>query len=322
MKTELKLKLIATLMGSTLALTLAAPGLAADRSDTSASSRGKSAQTSSRDIRATRLMGAQVRNSQGEDLGKIDDLVVDVNNQRIHYAVLASGGVMGVGGKKFAYPVSLLRTGTDKDELILNVDKERLSRAPGFDDKNAPEWSNRDDRYRAEVDRYYGPTVSVKAMPNEKLARASTLLDKEVTDRQGRDAGKIKDLVVNMGSGKVNYAVLDLNNRWGAGADDKLLPVALTSFTFPAEQGDKIAIKLAPDQVNLAQAGIDEKRWENMDVNDPTFKRNVDSYMRTASSPVPASSTGAAGRQGQDRERREEQRERSETRSGQQQPAD
>ena len=134
---------------------------------------------------------------------------------------------------------------------------------------------------------------------------------------QGRDAGKIKDLVVNMGSGKVHYAVLDLNERWGAGADDKLLPVALTSLSFPADRGGKIGIRLAPDQVNLAQAGIDEKRWENTDINDPTFKRNVDSYMRTASSPVPASSTGAAGRQGQEERERMMERERSGSRSGQ-----
>ncbi|MBS1189767.1 MAG: hypothetical protein H6R10_1559 [Rhodocyclaceae bacterium] len=297
MKAELKRTLIATLIVPALGLSVAGVSLAAsDKSDTkSQSATSMQRQSAAQDYRASKLIGMTVKNAQGETLGKIDDLVVDVNNERIYYAVLASGGILGMGGKLFAYPVSLFRPGADKDELALNVDKERLKKAPGFESKNWPDWGNTQDRYRSEVDRYFGPTVTAKAMPNERLARASTLIGKNVDDRDGKKAGEIKDLAVNLGTGRVHYAVLDVDTSWMKA--DKLVPISLHAFAYPAPQdkSKNLTINLAKNQIDTSQ-GIDKKRWSDMDINDPGYQRNVDSYLSAMSSTM--GTRGAAGPSG------------------------
>lgn len=315
MKAELKRKLIATLIIPAIGASIAGVAVAAGEKDTmgrgSAMREEMGTQASAQDIRASKLIGMKVKNAQDETLGKIDDLVVDVNNDRVYYAVLASGGVMGLGGKHFAYPVSLFRPGADKDELLLNVDKERLKKAPGFDSKNAPAWGT-GDRYRAEVDRYFGPTVTAKAMPNEHLVLASKLIGKDIDDREGKNAGEIKDLVVNLGTSRIRYAVMDFDKGWMK--EDKLLPMPLQAFTFPPERdrNKDLVLNLAKNQLDMAK-GIDKSRWNDLDINDPNYKRDVDSYMRTASSGLPGN-RGAAGPSGA--RERTETKERSDQSSG------
>lgn len=293
MKAEFKLRLIATLLVPALGLSVAGVSVAAsDRSDTTNQGMTAGSQASARDVRASKLIGMTVKNAQGETLGKIDDMVVDVNNDRVYYAVLASGGVMGLGGKLFAYPISLFRPGAGKDELALNVDKDRLKNAPGFERKNWPDWGTQD-KYRSDVDKYFGPTVTAKAMPNERLARASTLIGKDVDDREGKDAGEIKDLVVNLGTGRVHYAVLDLDNNWLK--SDTLMPVSLKAFTFPAERDSKkdLVLNVAKNQLDPAK-GIEKKRWNDMDINDPNYQRNIDNQLAS----LPTMGRGAAGPSG------------------------
>jgi sporulation protein YlmC with PRC-barrel domain len=107
--------------------------------------------------RASKLIGADVENGQGEDLGQIEDVVLDPQDGRVAYAVLSFGGFLGLGEKYFAIPWSALAAKAgDDDTLILNVDKEKLKNAPGFD-RNS--WPNMADRtWGREIHSYYGIT--------------------------------------------------------------------------------------------------------------------------------------------------------------------
>lgn len=291
MKVGLKGWLIAGL--AVPAIGLSVPDLAvaaSEQADTSSFGMNAGTYASIRDARASELIGMTVKNVRGENLGKINDLIVDVNNERVYYAVLAYGGIMGLGGKLFAYPVTLFRPGVDKNELALNVDKERLKKAPSFEKNSWPEWGGQD-HYRNSVDSYFGPTVTAKAMPNERLMRASALIGKDVDDREGQDAGEIKDLVVNMGTGRVHYAVLDLDNNWMK--SDNLVPLSLRAFVFPADRDSKrdLVLNVAKNQLDTSK-GIDKKHWTDLDINDPAYQRNVDSQIAAIS---PQAGRGAAG---------------------------
>jgi sporulation protein YlmC with PRC-barrel domain len=66
-----------------------------------------------RNLRASNLIGKDVRNPQGEDLGDIKDVIVDLNNSRVHYIVLSFGGIMGVGDIQFAFPATAFRMAAD-----------------------------------------------------------------------------------------------------------------------------------------------------------------------------------------------------------------
>jgi sporulation protein YlmC with PRC-barrel domain len=105
-------------------------------------------------LAADTLTGDKVVNLQKEDLGKIEHLMIDLDTGRVACAVLSFGGFMGMGDKLFAIPWSALTVDKVEKRFILNVDKELLKRAPGFDKDH---WPNMADRaWGTQVFKYYG----------------------------------------------------------------------------------------------------------------------------------------------------------------------
>lgn len=104
-------------------------------------------------LSASTLNGDDVHNAQGENLGDLKDLMIDLESGSIAYAVLSFGGIMGMGDKLFAVPWSALRVHSDKKQLILDIPKDRLKDAPGFDKDDWPNFS--DPKYTELVGSYY-----------------------------------------------------------------------------------------------------------------------------------------------------------------------
>jgi sporulation protein YlmC with PRC-barrel domain len=96
-------------------------------------------------IRGNTFIGADVENPQGQNLGDIKDIVIDRGSGRIAYAVVSFGGFLGMGEKLFAVPWGAFsQPKADKDTFVLDVDKERLKNAPGFDTHNWPQMASRE----------------------------------------------------------------------------------------------------------------------------------------------------------------------------------
>lgn len=105
--------------------------------------------------RASKIIGTDVKNPSGDNLGGIKDLVLDPINGNIVYAVVSYGGVLGMGSKLFAIPWSVLRWSQDKDYYVLDMDKETLKKAPGFDREHWPDSSNKWEQQREEINQFY-----------------------------------------------------------------------------------------------------------------------------------------------------------------------
>lgn len=105
---------------------------------------------------ATTLEGDTVVNSSGEDLGKVEAIMLDVVGGRIAYAVLSFGGFLGMGSKYFAIPWSAFTLDAGEKRFILGVSRDRLESAPGFDKDHWP--SMVDPTWATEVHAYYGVT--------------------------------------------------------------------------------------------------------------------------------------------------------------------
>ena len=106
-------------------------------------------------VSASTIIGEAVVNRQGENLGQIHDLVIDAKEGRLAYAVLTFGGFMGMGNKLFAMPWRAFEFSTTENKLILNVDKERLETAPGFEqDAKWPDFADR--AWGDGIYKYYG----------------------------------------------------------------------------------------------------------------------------------------------------------------------
>jgi sporulation protein YlmC with PRC-barrel domain len=95
-------------------------------------------------LSASTLKDEKVVNPAGDDLGNIEDYMIDLDNGRIAYCVLSFGGFLGMGDKLFAVPWSALTLDTVNKRFILNIDRERLKDAPGFDKDNWPDMTNAD----------------------------------------------------------------------------------------------------------------------------------------------------------------------------------
>lgn len=104
-------------------------------------------------LSASTLTGDDVHNAQDENLGDLKDLMIDLESGSIAYAVLSFGGVMGMGDKLFAVPWSALRVHSDKKQLILDIPKDRLKDAPGFDKGDWPNFA--DPKFTELVGNYY-----------------------------------------------------------------------------------------------------------------------------------------------------------------------
>jgi sporulation protein YlmC with PRC-barrel domain len=105
-------------------------------------------------LAASTLEGDSVRNSAGENIGKVDEIMIDIPSGRVAYAVLSFGGVLGMGSKLFAVPWGALTVDEDEKCFILDVDNRTLEAAPGFDKDNWPDMA--DSTWGAETYRYYG----------------------------------------------------------------------------------------------------------------------------------------------------------------------
>jgi sporulation protein YlmC with PRC-barrel domain len=102
---------------------------------------------------ADTLIGNDVYNADGEDLGDIKEIMLDVPTGEIAYAVLSFGGIFGLGEKLFAVPWSALTLDTENKRFILNASKKRLENAPGFDKDAWPDFA--DQSWVASINNFY-----------------------------------------------------------------------------------------------------------------------------------------------------------------------
>lgn len=95
-----------------------------------------------------------VKNRQKEELGDIKDLMIDVESGKIAYAVLDFGGFLGIGNKLFAVPWNALELCAEEKCFCLDVDKQKLEQAEGFDHDNWPNMA--DQTWGERIHSHYG----------------------------------------------------------------------------------------------------------------------------------------------------------------------
>lgn len=118
-----------------------------------------------RRLTATSIIGDKVENNHGDKLGKINNLMVNIENGIIEYVVLEFGSVWGFGGKLFAIPFKEMFLDEGKKVFIIDRDKKYLENIPGFDKHHWPETN--DHRYFDYVRNYWTGTIHEKTLHEE-----------------------------------------------------------------------------------------------------------------------------------------------------------
>jgi len=118
---------------------------------------------------ASDIIGKKVTNAQDEDLGKVQDIIVNVQNSTAPYAIIAHGGVLGANRTKIAVPLSSLQCSPDGKNLMLSATKEQLQAA-----SKTPTgaWVTvADSEWARKVDAYYGEPAPSDRFPRDTQAR-------------------------------------------------------------------------------------------------------------------------------------------------------
>jgi sporulation protein YlmC with PRC-barrel domain len=92
-------------------------------------------------LSSSTLTGTTVKNLGDEKIGEIRDLMIDVQSGNVAYAVLSFGGFLGLGDKLFAIPLEAFNFNQHHVDahVVLDINKEKLENAPGFDKDDWPE---------------------------------------------------------------------------------------------------------------------------------------------------------------------------------------
>jgi sporulation protein YlmC with PRC-barrel domain len=261
-------------------------------------------------VKAGDLIGVSVYNPANENLGKIEDLVANPSSGKVRYAVLSFGGFLGMGDKLFAVPwrdLKLVSKGTTssgtakEDYYVLNVDKDTLKNAPGFDKSNWPDFANA--TWTTDIDNFYkghrgsaaggraqvevdraGVRVDAqrkKDQSNAMAVKVSDLIGVAVYNANNEDLGKIEDLVINPSSGKIRYSVLSFGGFLGMG--DKLFAVPWTDLKLVSKgttsegtvKGDHYVLEVDKEALKNSP-GFDKSNWP--DFANPNWSADVDRF--------------------------------------------
>jgi sporulation protein YlmC with PRC-barrel domain len=90
-------------------------------------------------LTCTSILNDKIHNPEGEHLGAIKDIMIDLTTGKITYFIIEFGGFLGIGIKYFAIPFPLLKVDPENKSFIFEQSKESLTKAPGFDIDHWPD---------------------------------------------------------------------------------------------------------------------------------------------------------------------------------------
>ena len=111
-------------------------------------------ETNRKILSADSLAGDPVKNLDGDKVADVKNIMIDLTTGQVAYVVLSYGGFLGVGDKYFAVPWAAVRVDQDDKALVIDLDEDVMSNAPGFDKDDWPDFSSHD--WNQHVHAHYG----------------------------------------------------------------------------------------------------------------------------------------------------------------------
>ena len=104
-------------------------------------------------ISSDKVEGTSVYNRNGDNIGSIDHLMIDKVSGQVEYAVMSTGGFLGIGESYSPVPWDSLVYDVNLGGYVIDADRARLEKAPRFTPNAEPNWSDRS--YAESVDEYW-----------------------------------------------------------------------------------------------------------------------------------------------------------------------
>jgi sporulation protein YlmC with PRC-barrel domain len=242
-----------SLAGAVTVCALTFPVHAAERTNTTRyttrdSGRDAQAERLGQVVKASDVIGKEVKNRQDEKLGKVEDMAVDVETGRIIQVIVSSGGVLGVGDRVVAVPPTAFTCEPPHPTLRLDATKDKLKGAPEVD---LSKWDDLTQTNRVlEGYRYFGkePYFTGTRRSNEPrysttgygtIERASKVIGAAVKNQTDEKLGKVDNLMVDLEAGRIVHVILSSGGFLGVG--DDLTPMPPSAFRYTATDNILVA---------------------------------------------------------------------------------
>lgn len=217
---------------------------------------------------AQKLIGQEIRNQKNEKLGKLDDVVLDLESGRVIYAVVSvTGGKVGVP------PNTLWQTAENKP-LMSNLDQQKLSGAPKFTSEIQNNLGSVN--FASEVYRHFNQQAwwDAAAQPTGRATfgnvhKASELNGITVMDSANETVGKVANVLVDLADARIPYLALALTSTFGD--SQSLYPIPPNAFTAGSNQKSLVT---GLDRQKL-QAAPKIPKNNLQQLSDPTFATSI-----------------------------------------------
>lgn len=209
------------------------------------------------------LIGMAVVNRQGEKLGTVHEIAIDIESGRMVEVILATGGFLGIGKSETAVPPWALVIDLEKRQVGLNAGKEELLGAPPFD---SSKWS---EAFTAErltaVYKHFGmessldfvdeanqagTPASIPELRLDGIQRASQIVGMKVSNLKNDVVGDVKEILLDLSAGRIVALVVTTGEFLGIEGELSAIPAA--SFRFSTDRTtlhvdtNKTALESAP----------------------------------------------------------------------------
>lgn len=221
--------------------------------------------------RLSKLDGVNIYDSNTKKIGEVQDVIVDPASGKVQHVLVSIGGVMGIGDKQYAVPTKEI----------------------GVFSKSA------DDSVPAKVTLSAAPdslTPAKKLDKDSPYVMASKLIGTDVDDNNGKNVGEIEDVVVDLESGQVQYALMEFDKSWSP--EDKLFAFKMSDFQ-KGKDDKKLVLNVTKESLNEAPS-IDKSRLDKTDLSDAGWVQKLGQAgagaggATAAGAPTPGASPGGS----------------------------
>jgi sporulation protein YlmC with PRC-barrel domain len=203
-------------------------------------------------IRADRLIGQAVRDRADERLGRIDDLALNVADNKIAYAVISRGGLFGIGAEEVAVSWDELRP--DMAERVVRAEGQAVQQARRIDTRTA---------WPTEVGRPGEPAaeqpVGTAGRDDQvrEIVGVSRIIGMDVRNQQGERLGQVDDIALQR-DGSIAYAVIAHGGFLGMGHNYVAVPWDRLNLDREREQ---VMLNVTQQQLEGARQFEHGERW-------------------------------------------------------------
>jgi sporulation protein YlmC with PRC-barrel domain len=174
---------------------------------------------------ASALLSKEVDNLNDEELGSIEDLLIDLNTGEVLFATVEHGGFLDIGDSDFPVPLSAMQWGAEEDEMLVSISPEMLETFPDIADDWPGEFG---EGWHTDLDAFWsGAGFDVTGIQNTQpgpIVRASELIGYGVGTTDAPTLGNVQDLVIDLANSQVKYIILSFADSAEFGDDWVAVP--------------------------------------------------------------------------------------------------